>query len=260
MVDAGVNCVRQADAAFQNGILALQPVRIKTLFITHLHTDHTLGYPDLILTPWDMGRATSLNVYGPAGTKSMTSSLLNAWKVDIQVRTSGLEGSSGTGYKPVVHEIKPGVVFKDQNVTVTAFKVLHGTFPNSFGFKFKTPDQTIVVSGDTKPCSEVVAQAKGANVLIHEVYSAGHYNRSNAEFKKYLRAFHTSSAELADIARKAGPKLLVLTHKLGYSGEPEGDIATEVRKGYRGRVIDAEDMDVIEDGDIRRPVRDSGGR
>lgn len=248
LVDAGVNCVRQADAAFrERGVAALQPVKIGRLFITHLHTDHTLGYPDLIFTPWDMGRVTPLQVYAPAGTKAMTQNLIRAWRIDIQVRTSGLEGNAGGGFVPIVWEIQPGVVYRDANVTVTAFKVLHGSFPNSYGFQFKTKDgKTIVVSGDTKPCSEVVRYATGADALIHEVYSNGHYARSSAEFRKYLLAFHTASWQLADIANKARPKLLILTHKLGFQGEKPGDLGAEVARFYSGRIEDPNDLDVVE--------------
>ncbi|MBX7136174.1 MAG: MBL fold metallo-hydrolase [Fimbriimonadaceae bacterium] len=244
MVDAGVNCVRQADAAFHDGIAALQPVKITTLFLTHLHTDHTLGYPDLILTPWDMGRTASLNVYGPQGTKTMTANLLEAWTIDISVRTSGLEGTSSKGYKPIVREFKAGEIFRDKNITVTAFKVLHGSFPNSFGFKFRAKDRTIVVSGDTRPCPELIKQAKGADILVHEVYSLGHYQRSSPTFQKYLQSFHTSSTQLANIAKQVKPKLLVLTHKLGYFGQPPTEFVDEIRSGgYEGEVVSANDLD-----------------
>lgn len=244
MVDAGVNCVRQADAAYRLGIEALQPVKIKTLFLSHLHTDHTLGYPDLILTPWDMGRTAQLNVYGPKGTKAMTDSLLKAWTIDISVRTSGLEGTSSKGYKPIVHEIKPGEIYRDKNLIVTAFKVPHGSFPNSYGFRFKTKDRTIVFSGDTRPSPELIKQAKGADILVHEVYSVGHYQRSTAAFQKYLQSFHTSTHQLADIAKQIKPKLLVLTHKLGYFGQPATEFVDEIRGGgYEGEVVSANDLD-----------------
>ncbi|HRF59168.1 MAG TPA: MBL fold metallo-hydrolase [Fimbriimonadaceae bacterium] len=248
LVDAGANCVRQADAAYrEKGIAALKPVKIERLFLTHLHTDHTLGYPDLIFTPWDMGRMGPLRVYGPVGTKAMTQNLIRAWKIDIKVRTSGLEGSAAGVYQPLVREIEPGVVYRDGKVSVTAFRVLHGSFPNSYGFQFKTKDgKTIVVSGDTKPCSEVVRYARGADALVHEVYSNGHYAQSTPEFRKYLLAFHTASWQLADIANKARPKLLILTHKLGYLGENVGEIGVEVARFYEGRIVDANDLDVIE--------------
>lgn len=246
VVDCGPNCLRQADAAFQKkGITALQPVKIRHFFLTHLHTDHTLGYPDLILTPWDMGRTEPLLVFGPQGTRAMTNALLKSWKIDIGVRTKGLEGASSTGYEPVVNEIKQGLVYKDANVTVTAFPVLHGSFPHSYGYKFVTPGRTIVVSGDTRPAQTVIENARGADVLVHEVYSMGHFQRSTPEFQKYLEAFHTSSVQLAEIARQARPRLLILTHKLGYLGEPVGSIGDEVRAKYAGEVADAQDLDVF---------------
>jgi ribonuclease BN (tRNA processing enzyme) len=112
--------VRRAAAAERNGIPALDARRLNVAFITHLHSDHTVGYPDLILSPWVLGRDGPLNVYGPAGLKNMTGHILEAWKKDIDVRIHGLERRSGP---PIVqvHEIKPGVVYKDSNLTVTAF-------------------------------------------------------------------------------------------------------------------------------------------
>jgi len=121
---------------------------------------------------------------------------------------------------PDVHEIEPGVIYKDSLVTVTAFKVKHGSFPNSFGFKFVTPDKTIVISGDTSPCKTVVDQARNADILVHEVYAMAKYDAEPAERQKYLQSFHTSTRQLAQIAGEAKPKLLVPVHMLGTKDLP----------------------------------------
>src|SRR2546423_13964228 len=123
IVDCGPGVVRRASAAFRKGMTAFEFPKLKTAFITHLHSDHTLGYPDLIFTPWVMRRKDPLEVYGPAGLKAMTDHLLAAYKEDIDIRTNGLEQGNRTGYKVNAHEIKPGIVYKDQNVTVKAFLV-----------------------------------------------------------------------------------------------------------------------------------------
>ncbi|MBI4862943.1 MAG: MBL fold metallo-hydrolase [Candidatus Riflebacteria bacterium] len=245
LVDCGVGCVRRAVAAFQKkGIEALRDSNLKVCFITHLHSDHTLGYPDLMLTPWDR-RSGALRVYGPPGTSAMTENILRAYAADIQVRTKGLQGSSVDTVTPEVHEIASGVIFKDGSVTVTAFPVTHGTFPNSFGFKFVSPDRTVVISGDTAASDAIVEQARGADVLIHEVYSMEKYARVPPQTRQYLRAFHTSTEELAVIANKARPKLLVPIHKLGHAGLSAGAIKRELRKaGYTGRVADSHDLDI----------------
>jgi hypothetical protein len=118
IVDAGTGVVRRAAAARDKGVKALEPTNLRLAFLTHLHADHTLGLPDLILTPWIMGRKEPLELYGPVGTREMVEHILQAYDVDIKVRTEGLEHSNRTGYKVNVHEITPGVVYKDANITV----------------------------------------------------------------------------------------------------------------------------------------------
>src|SRR5262249_22136985 len=136
LVDFGPGVVRRAAGAAAQGTPALEPTKITVAFVTHLHSDHTAGYPDLILTPWVMGR-TELNVYGPEGTEEMTKHVLEAWRRDIEIRNKGMER------RPllVVHarDAKPGVVYKDNKVTVTAFRVPHGEWPQAFGYRFDTP-------------------------------------------------------------------------------------------------------------------------
>src|SRR6266567_2171163 len=99
LVDFGVGIVRRAAAARNKGITALEPTNLKMAFITHLHSDHTLGFPDVILTPWVMGRKEPLEVFGPSGTQAMAERILQAYDVDIRARTQGLEHSNATGYK-----------------------------------------------------------------------------------------------------------------------------------------------------------------
>lgn len=243
LVDCGAGCVRQATKAFQErGVKALSVSNLKIIFITHLHSDHTLGYPDLILTPWDH-RDKPLEVYGPKGIRAMTESLLQAYAEDINIRTEGLQESNPATMTPNVYEIQPGVIFKDANVTVTAFPVKHGSFPNSFGYKFVTPDRTIVISGDTAPSETVVEQARNADILIHEVYSVAKFAKVSPAIRKYLETFHTSTKQLAEIAGKAKPKLLIPFHMLGYSGLPRGTIQKEIREsGYRGKIAESQDL------------------
>jgi len=246
LVDCGPGTVRRAAAARLNGISALAPVNIKTVFITHLHSDHTLGYPDLILSPWVVGRKDHLSAYGPAGLANMTSHLLKAYQEDIDIRTEGLEHGNKTGYMVDVHEIKPGVVYKDDKVVVTAFYVKHGSWKEAFGFKFQTSDRTIVFSGDTSPSGEVEAAAMGADILVHEVYEDGEASSENraggADWPEYMRTFHTSASELGAIAARCKPKLLVLTHILRRGGS-DTRLLEEIRSGgFQGEVVVGNDL------------------
>src|ERR1039458_3837529 len=129
LVDAGPGVVRRASAAASRTQMnALRPASLTFLFLTHLHSDHTLGYPDLIFTPAVTGRGKALEVYGPKGTQEMTDHLMAAWKKNMDVRINGLEHGNANAYKVNVHEINPGVAYKDGNVTVKAFLVKHATW------------------------------------------------------------------------------------------------------------------------------------
>lgn len=126
VVDAGVGVVRQAAAAYARGISALHADQLDIAFLTHLHSDHTLGLPDLILTPWVMHRAVPLRLFGPVGTQAMADNIEKAYAEDIKVRIEGLERQTTNGHQVVVHEVQPGVVYQDADVKVTAFAVEHG--------------------------------------------------------------------------------------------------------------------------------------
>jgi ribonuclease BN (tRNA processing enzyme) len=243
LVDCGPGIIRRSAAATRNGVPGLDMKDLRTVFITHLHSDHTLGYPDLIFTPWVVGRTDHLAAYGPRGLDDMTKNILAAWKKDIDVRTEGLEHANPTGYLVDVHEINPGVVYKDENVTVTAFLVKHGSWDESFGYRFQTPDRVIVISGDTSPADSVVKACNGCDVLLHEVYTDDPQHPMTAQWKTYFSKFHTSTAELAAIATQAKPKILVLYHQL-FHGVPEGEMLQEVREHYSGAVVSAHDLDV----------------
>lgn len=119
LFDAGVGLVRRAAEAFAAGHEELEPKRLARVFLTHLHSDHTLGYPDLILTPWVLGRERALEAYGPPGLQEMTDHLLAAWAEDIDVRIHGAEGNPPEGVRVEVHEIPAGYVYRDGRVTIT---------------------------------------------------------------------------------------------------------------------------------------------
>jgi ribonuclease BN (tRNA processing enzyme) len=173
----------------------------------------------------------------------MTAHIEKAWQEDIRVRTEGLEHANRTGYKVLVHEISPGVIYKDSNVTVTAFAVKHGPW-DAFGYRFDTADRRIVISGDTAPTDAVVQACDGCDVLLHEVYSPKRKRIVDSPEKQaYFKAFHTSPEELGQIATRAHPKLLVLYHQV--LGEvPEQDLLQDVGKYYSGEFVSAKDLGI----------------
>lgn len=244
LFDSGPGVVRRAAAAARDRhIAALRAPKLNIVFLTHLHSDHTMGLPDLILSPWVLGRKEPLEIYGPRGTKAMAEHIEAAWQQDMDVRVHGLEHANATGYGVKVHEIEPGVIFRENGLEVTAIAVHHGSWPQAFGYRIKTPDRTIVISGDCSPSAALASACNGCDVFLHEVYSLNETRREGPGWPIYLREFHTSTAELAQIATKARPKLLVLYHQL-MNGTTDEELVKEVRKHYDGRVVSAHDLDV----------------
>lgn len=245
LVDAGVGVVRRAAAARANGVAALKVTSLSRVFLTHLHSDHTLGLPDLMFSPWVLERPTPLDVYGPKGTADMTAHLEAAWKDDIAVRLFGLEPQHTRNYRAVVHEISPGRIYQDSRVSVDAIGTAHGSWPEAYAFRFHTPDRRIVISGDTTASDAIAAACDGCDVLVHEVYSAVTFATRPPEWQTYHKAFHTSTTELASVAAKARPALLVLYHQL-FWGASDDDLVREIqRAGYVGRVASGKDLTVF---------------
>ena len=252
LVDFGPGIVRRAAAAYQNGVEAFGPgiVNLTTAFATHLHADHTAGYPDLILTPWIMGRKRPLEIYGPRGLKQMTAHVLQAWKADIANRMNGIDRLPASGCMVRAREIKPGPIYWDRNIRVTAFPVRHGEMKPAFGFRLETPDKTIVISGDTAPTSSLAEYGRGCDVLIHEAYSQRTYNQVSRRWQAYRRHYHTSSHELAQLASQLKPKLLILYHRVNVGGamslpNPEEALLAEIRQRYSGKVHVGHDLEVF---------------
>jgi len=244
LVDAGPGVVRRAAAAVRNGVVGLEVKKLKIVFITHLHTDHTLGLPDLMFSPWTLERTEPLHVYGPKGIKAMTQRIEEAYAEDIQIRLHGGEPSNKTGWQVDPHEIDAGVIYQDSNVKVTAFRVEHGRWPEALGYRFDTPDRVIVLSGDTRKSEAIVQQCHPCDVLIHEVYSTAGFARRTPDWQAYHALYHTSSADLAELANRAKPNLLILYHQL-YWGTSDDDLLAEVTSRYSGRVISGKDLDVF---------------
>lgn len=258
LVDFGPGVVRQASAAYFKGIDALRPDLLCTAFCTHLHTDHTAGYPDLIFTPWVLERAQPLRVFGPRGMRHMTEHILQAYETDIDFRLHGFERANEVGYQVDVTEIQPGIIYQDDRVQVEAFPVSHGTL-ECYGYKFVTADRTIVISGDTAPLELVAEKAKDCDILLHEVEYAAGISCREPKWQKYHREVHTLSTDLARVAQTAQPGLLVTYHRIyhmniqdnridlpGEMARRDAAILEEIRQGgYQGPVVNGKDLDIF---------------
>lgn len=243
LVDCGPGVVRQANAAAQNQIAALQPNRLACAFLTHLHSDHTLGCPDLIFTPWVLGRTEPLRLFGPAGARAMIEHLQAAYQADIAERLTGLEPANPTGYETIVTEIEPGRVFENHHLRVDAFPAVHGSWP-AVGYRFTTPHGVIVISGDTAPHPQMTDYYRDCDILVHEVMSADRLAGRSPAWQQYHRAVHTSTRQLAQIAAQVQPKRLILTHVLFWGQSPAALVA-EITADYSGEVILGHDLDVF---------------
>jgi ribonuclease Z len=246
LVDFGPGVVRRAAAAAEQGAFALDPAKITVAFATHLHSDHTAGLPDLILIPWVMGRS-KFDVYGPAGTQEMTDHVLAAWHRDIEIRTQGLERRQPQAVRG--HDAQPGVVYKDDKVTVTAFLVPHGEWPQAFGYRFDAPGRSIVISGDTSPGPALEAHCQHCDVLIHETYSPSSTVPSMPDWRTYRSKHHTSTEQLSEIASRTRPGLLIVYHVSGRGSGPGGrttdaQLLNELHQKYSGKVVIGKDLEI----------------
>lgn len=264
LVDFGPGVVRRAKAAvLDRGVTALEPANLKVAFVTHLHSDHTAGYSDLILTGWTAGRHTPLEVYGPTGLRSMTEHILEAYRIDIETRTNpgGDQRSAPEGWRVNSHEIKSGVIYKDAKVTVTAFPTKHAM--ESYGYRFDTPDRSVVISGDTSPTEETIDACNGCDVLIHEVRTLELFSKLPEERRSFGAKNHTTSEQLAALATEARPSLLIAYHAWiawGPSVVPSGEqtvvlapggfhsspdvLQKEIASRYSGHFVIGRDLDV----------------
>lgn len=248
LVDAGPGVVRRAALAADSlGIEALRVDRLNHVFLSHLHSDHTLGMPDLLLSPWVLDRPDPLQVFGPPGTAAMMDAIERAWSQDIDIRVNGTEprDANESGYRPIVEEVTDGgLVYEDDLVRIYAVPVIHGSWRYAYGYRFVGPDRTVVISGDAAPTEALVEACDGCDVLVHEVYSAERFLTRPPEWQRYHAAFHTSTDELTELATRARPGVLVLYHQLFWGTDDQGMLDEMRAAGYTGRVESGRDLGV----------------
>lgn len=238
VVDCGPGVVRRAAEA------GLKMEQLTRAFVTHLHSDHTAGLPDFIFTPAVTGRKEPLEIFGPPGLHAMVSHIMQAWKQDMAIRLHGLEPSVPEAYVVHARDGKPGEIYRDGTIRVTAFAVQHGSWKHAYGFRFEAPDKVIVLSGDTTYSESLIQAAKGCDILIHEVYSAKGLARRTPDWQRYHTAFHTSGPDVGRVAAEVRPGKLVLYHQLPM-GETPDEVLQEVHEHFQGTVIYGNDLDII---------------
>jgi len=232
--------------------------RVSDVFLTHLHSDHTVGLPDLWLTGWMPtpygGRTKAVAVWGPAGTRDMGVGLEQAfaWDRDRRGRGEGLPPEGGT---IAAHDVQPGVVFERGGVRVTAFLVDHGgLLEPAYGYRIDYQGRSVVISGDTRPSESLVKAAEGADVLVHEVITAPAALLAKSETARRVVGFHTPAEDAGRIFTRVRPRLAVFSHIILLKMDPSIPAATleemvqRTRSTFDGRLEVGEDLMMIDVG------------
>ena len=224
--------------------------QIDALFITHLHSDHVVGIPDLWLTGWLQAayaqRKGPFEVYGPTGTQALMDGLKQAYGWDIQARIAD-QNLDPKAIQADVTEFKPGVVYDQGGVKVTAIEVDHGELLKpAFGFRIDYAGRSVTISGDTRFSENLIKQASGTDLLIHQVAAVREELMANPVFKVIL-SHHTKPDEAGIVFSRVKPRLAVYYHfvLLGAIGVPpvtEKEVFDMTRKTYDGPLVIGEDL------------------
>tara|TARA_B100001564_G_scaffold147765_1_gene124143 strand:+ start:99 stop:1025 length:927 start_codon:yes stop_codon:yes gene_type:complete len=203
---------------------------INKVFLTHLHSDHTLGLPDLIMTGWIYQRSQDLKIYGPDGTKSFIDNIKAAFIEDIKIRVAPPESHSRKGLKTKTVEIQEGIIYQNNDIKVLAFEVHHGGgVKHAYGYKIIYKNRSVVISGDTNYSANLVAHAQNVDLLIHEIADAPENVVKRNPKVQGLMNYHTTPKEMARIIKESNPKHTVLNHILLLGGVKEEDVINKIK-------------------------------
>ena len=223
---------------------------LRHVFITHHHSDHDLDYGNLIYNAWASGLRAGVDAYGPPPIKAMTEAYWQLNRFDIETRIAD-EGRPDLRKLVTAHEFaEPGPVMQNADVKVTAARVRHPPIVHAYAYRFDSADRSIVISGDTAYSSELIALAKGADVLVHETMHLGGLESllkrvpNAATLREHLLASHTATEDIGKVAAAAGVKTLVLSHLVPSDDNSITDDmwAEGVRKHYAGQIIVGRDL------------------
>jgi len=231
---------------------------IQGVFLTHLHSDHVVGFPDLWLTGWLIvpGRKVPLQVRGPTGTAAMMSHLQQAFAYDVRIRTEN-DGVSPEGVALAVEEIGEGVVYDKGGVKITSFEVDHAPVKPALGYRIDYSGRSIVLSGDTRVSQNLLRHAQNVDVLVHEVFAPATLQRAGvpAARAKSIVDYHTTPEQAGEVFARLKPKLAVYSHICMPSATKE-DLVPGTRKTYTGPLELGEDLMAIDIGEtirVRKP-------
>jgi ribonuclease Z len=239
--------------------VAINPADVSKVFLTHLHSDHVISLPELLISPWaSQGRQVPLRVWGPSGTRRMMQKFQEALSFDIHVRRDVDEKLPAEGVRVVATDIREGVVYESNGVKVTAFLVDHGPVKPAFGYRVDFRGHSVALSGDTVPSDNLVRFTTGVDLLIHEVSRfkgdpalSGPpdellpNSRQTRGQAKTVAEHHTDGVEVGQVLARVRPKLAVFSH---YNVDPQATLPL-IRRNYDGAVEFGEDSMTIDVGD-----------
>jgi ribonuclease Z len=225
---------------------------IDAVFLTHFHHDHLVGLPDIWMTGWippPFGRrSVPFEVWGPTGTASLLKNLEEAFVLNTRIRIPD-ELLSPAGIEMVAHEFDAdGVIYEKDGVKVTAFAVDHGDLIKpAYGYRIDYDDRAVVISGDTRFDRNLIAAAKGADLIVHEVALASDELLASSEQFRRIVAHHTTPEEAGIVFAEVAPKLAVYTHLVMLSSRtipeaPLPSLITRTRTNYNGPLVIGEDL------------------
>ena len=220
---------------------------INKIFITHLHYDHIIGLPDLMLSGWVFQRTNPIRLWGPVGSKAHVQQIQEAYVADISLRKQHTD-LPAAGIRVDVREIEEGVVYSEDGLTVEAIEVDHGVVKPAFGYRIDYRGRSLVFSGDTRYSEKIAKHAEGVDLLIHEIADASDaLLERNPRLRKVI-SYHTRPAELNRLLQKSNPRQTVLVHAL-ILGKDRADVLSEIKSGYEGEVMFGEDLMAFDIGD-----------
>ncbi len=243
LVDCGSGVTQRLLAAGLSG-RALDAV-----LLTHLHSDHLVDLFQLIVSSWHQGRDRPQRVFGPPGTRAYVDGLMALWRAELEQRIAHERRPSTAALEVEVTEIGSGEVLTLGELRVEAFEVDHKPVRHAFGFVFRTPEARLVLSGDTRACAAVVEAARGADLLVHEVFVHRELPVTpgvrGAETVANVASYHTLSSEVGKVAAEAGVGCLALTHFVPPGCDRKALLA-EVAADFAGPVVIGEDLMTLE--------------
>jgi ribonuclease Z len=222
------------------------PNEINNIFFTHLHSDHILGFSDILMTGWVYHRQKPLNVFGPPGTTNFIDSTIKSFEEDIKVRSLPPEKLDVNNLKSNIKIIFDGYTYKKNGLTVETFAVKHEPFTYAFGFKIFNDKYCMVISGDTTYSEQVIEKAKNCDLLIHEIAHASEHTLAKYPKAKGVISYHSDASQVSKIINTVKPRLTILNHVLSLGGSSDDEILSDIKKNTNHKVLIAKDLMTID--------------